>query len=48
MRFLGAVVVAYLFGQLVLMAIPEDEINGINFKPLIILVPLAVAYGKQL
>ncbi|XP_014206639.1 dnaJ homolog subfamily C member 22 [Copidosoma floridanum] len=44
-RFLGAVVVSYLFGQLVLVAIPEDEINGINFKHLIIFVPLAVAYG---
>lgn len=45
---MGAIIVSYLFGQLVLMAIPEDEINGINFKPLIIFIPLAVAYGKFL
>ncbi|XP_001608046.1 dnaJ homolog subfamily C member 22 [Nasonia vitripennis] len=47
-RFLGAIIVSYLFGQLVLLAIPEDEINGINFKPLIIFIPLAVAYGTWL
>lgn len=27
------------------MAIPEDEIYGINFKPLMILIPLGVALG---
>lgn len=43
---MGSVVVSYLFGQLVLLAIPEDEIYDINFKHLMILVPLAVAYGN--
>ncbi|XP_058805513.1 dnaJ homolog subfamily C member 22-like [Phymastichus coffea] len=48
LRFVGAVMVSYLFGQLVLIAVPEDEIIGINFKRLIILIPLAVAYGTWL
>ena len=48
MRFLGAVIVSYLFGCLLFLAIPDDEIRGINFKPLIILVPLVVAYGEDI
>ncbi|KAJ8688656.1 hypothetical protein QAD02_024451 [Eretmocerus hayati] len=47
-RYLGAVVVSYLFGQLLLMAVPEDEVNGINFRHLIIFVPFAVAFGTWL
>lgn len=44
-RFLGSSCVSYLWGELVYIAIPEEEINGINFRPLIILVPGAVAFG---
>ncbi|KAL7296252.1 hypothetical protein TKK_0010488 [Trichogramma kaykai] len=40
-----ACVLAYWFGQLVLLAIPKDEVNGMNFKPLMVLVPLAVSLG---
>ncbi|XP_012279311.1 dnaJ homolog subfamily C member 22 [Orussus abietinus] len=44
-RFLGALVVSYVWGQLVYIAIPEDEVHGINFRPLIIFIPAAVALG---
>ncbi|XP_046411522.1 dnaJ homolog subfamily C member 22 [Neodiprion fabricii] len=44
-RFIGGVVISYLWGELVYMAIPEDEVYGINFKPLMILIPAAVALG---
>ncbi|CAB0041439.1 unnamed protein product [Trichogramma brassicae] len=40
-----ACVLAYWFGQLVLLAIPKDEVNGMNLKPLMVLVPLAVSLG---
>ncbi|KAL7306778.1 hypothetical protein TKK_0001140 [Trichogramma kaykai] len=47
-RYVGATIVAYLFGQLFIMAIPGDEIYGINFRPLMILTPIAVAFGTWL
>ncbi|XP_015607451.1 dnaJ homolog subfamily C member 22 [Cephus cinctus] len=44
-RFLGAVIVSYLWGQLIYLAIPNEEINGINFRPLMIFIPAGVALG---
>ncbi|XP_056636506.1 dnaJ homolog subfamily C member 22 [Diorhabda sublineata] len=45
-RFISAVMVGYLWGQLVLLAIPEDEAGGINWKPLFHwFIPLGVALG---
>ncbi|RZC37255.1 dnaJ -like subfamily C member 22 [Asbolus verrucosus] len=37
--------VGYLWGQLVVMAIPEDEVGGINWKVFHWLIPSAVAIG---
>ncbi|CAH0546741.1 unnamed protein product [Brassicogethes aeneus] len=44
-RFISAVMVAYLWGQLVMLAIPADEVAGINFNHLHWIIPLAVALG---
>ncbi|KAF5305261.1 hypothetical protein FQA39_LY09226 [Lamprigera yunnana] len=44
-RFLSAITVGYFWGQLVLMAIPEEEFGGINWKFLQWLVPAAVTSG---
>ncbi|XP_057334756.1 dnaJ homolog subfamily C member 22 [Microplitis mediator] len=44
-RFIGALIVGYLWGLLLWMAIPQDEIYGMNLRHLMILVPLAVALG---
>ena len=48
MRLFRVFSASYHFGFLLFIAIPEEEIIGINFKPLIIFVPLAVAYGRFL
>lgn len=44
-RFTAAVCTSYLFGQLVLLAIPQDEIFGINWRFLLWTVPLFTALG---
>lgn len=44
-RFISAIMVGYLWGQLVMLAIPEDEVAGINWNYLHWLIPLAVALG---
>ncbi|XP_066991069.2 dnaJ homolog subfamily C member 22 [Anabrus simplex] len=44
-RFSGMVIVAYLFGTVVMLAIPEEEVAGIDWNWLVILVPLACALG---
>lgn len=39
--------VGYLWGQLIMLAIPEDEVAGINWNfYLHWFIPLAVAFGK--
>lgn len=45
-RWLGALTVSYLFGVLVMVAIPEDEVNGVNFRHLMVLIPLFISYGN--
>ncbi|XP_046395454.1 dnaJ homolog subfamily C member 22 [Ischnura elegans] len=44
-RFIGMVVVAYLWSSVVLLAIPEDEVSGINWHWLRIFAPLGCALG---
>lgn len=45
-RFLFALMVGYLWGQLVLIAIPQDRFMDIDWSYLHWLVPLAGALGK--
>ncbi|XP_011313940.1 dnaJ homolog subfamily C member 22 [Fopius arisanus] len=44
-RFIGALATGHLWGELVRCAIPEDEMYGINFKPLLYIVPAVIAVG---
>ncbi|XP_063987299.1 dnaJ homolog subfamily C member 22 [Diachasmimorpha longicaudata] len=44
-RFIGALATGHLWGELFRCAIPEDEIYGMNLKPLLYLVPGIVASG---
>lgn len=44
-RFISAITVGYLWGQLLLLAIPEDEFGGINWKFLQWLVPAGTTAG---
>jgi DnaJ family protein C protein 22 len=44
-RFISAVMVGYLWGQLVIMAIPEEEVGGFNWKIFHWAIPFAVALG---
>ncbi|XP_071443846.1 dnaJ homolog subfamily C member 22 [Hetaerina americana] len=44
-RFFGMVVVAYLWSSVVMLAIPDDEVAGINWHWLNIFAPLACALG---
>ncbi|CAH1167384.1 unnamed protein product [Phyllotreta striolata] len=45
-RFISAIMVGYLWGQLVMLAIPEDELGGINLNSYLHwFIPLAAALG---
>ncbi|KAF7280116.1 hypothetical protein GWI33_006373 [Rhynchophorus ferrugineus] len=45
-RFISALMVSYLWGQLIMMAIPQDEIYGVNLNSYLHwFIPLAVAMG---
>lgn len=44
-RFSGAFMVAYLFGQLIMIAIPEYDFGGINWSFLHWLIPFGVSLG---
>ena len=44
-RFLGQIMMSYLFGQVVMIAVPEDEIMGINWRFLLWTVPFFSAVG---
>lgn len=45
-RFISAIMVGYLWGQLIMLAIPENEVAGINWNfYLHWLIPLAVGLG---
>lgn len=47
-RFLGEIMMSYLFGQVVMIAIPEDEFMGINFRFLLWTIPFFSALGVWL
>ncbi|KAJ8982793.1 hypothetical protein NQ317_018494 [Molorchus minor] len=45
-RFISAIMVSYLWGQLIMLAIPEDELGGINWNRIFHwFIPLAVGLG---
>ena len=44
-RFLGSILLSYLFGQLVLSAIPQEIFGGIDWGFLHWLIPFAMALG---
>lgn len=44
-RFIGAILISYLWGQIILLAIPEMTIFDINFSFLHWTVPFVVALG---
>ncbi|KAJ8924741.1 hypothetical protein NQ315_000894 [Exocentrus adspersus] len=45
-RFISAITVSYMWGQLIMLAIPEEEIGGINWNSIFHwFIPLAVALG---
>ncbi|KAH8276752.1 hypothetical protein KR044_008620 [Drosophila immigrans] len=44
-RFLGQIMIGYLFGQLVASAIPQTIVAGIDFSWLHWLIPLAISLG---
>ncbi|KAL2732294.1 dnaJ subfamily C member 22 [Vespula maculifrons] len=44
-RFAAGNAVAYFWAEIYCSAIPQDEINGINFRHLIILTPAIIALG---
>jgi len=41
------VVVAYLWGSVLWLAVPEEEVGGVNWRWLIVFVPLACALGMS-
>lgn len=47
-KFLGQIMISYLWCQVFLMAIPEDEFHGFNFNSLHWLTPFVVALGNDI
>lgn len=47
-KFLGQIMISYLWCQVALMAIPEDDFHGVSFNFLHWLIPAVVALGNQL
>lgn len=45
-RFVSAIMVGYLWGQLVMFAIPEDNFGDIDWRFLNWLIPAAIGLGK--
>lgn len=44
-RFISAIMVGYLWGQLIMISIPEEEFGGVDWRFLQWLIPAAVATG---
>lgn len=44
---MSMVVVSYIWASVYMMAVPEDEVFGLNFRWLIYLSPVACALGKM-
>lgn len=47
-RFLGQIMMSYLFGQVVMIAVPEDEFMGINWRFLLWTIPFFSALGRTI
>lgn len=47
-KFLGQIMISYLWCQVFMMAIPEDEYHGMNFSSLHWLIPFVVALGEEI
>lgn len=45
-RFTGMLMVGYSWGQMMMLAVPSDEVWGLNFRYLNYLIPLVAALGK--
>jgi len=46
-RFAAETAVAYLWAELFNSAIPQEEVYGINFRHMLMLVPAVIALGKN-
>ncbi|XP_046996856.1 dnaJ homolog subfamily C member 22 [Schistocerca americana] len=44
-RYTGMIIVAYVFTSVLMLAIPEEEVGGIDWNWLVVFVPLACALG---
>lgn len=44
-RFLSAVIISYIYGQVAMMAIPEEAVNGVNLLHLHWIIPFFMAAG---
>lgn len=44
-RFLSAVIISYIYGQVAMIAIPEDEVLGVNCQHLHWIIPFFMAVG---
>lgn len=44
-RFISAITISYIYGQVAMIAIPEDEVNGINVLYLHWIIPFFMAVG---
>lgn len=47
-KFLGQIMISYLWCQVFILAIPEDDFHGWNFNFLHWLIPLVAAIGNHL
>lgn len=46
LKFFSAIMIAYLWAQLVIIAVPEDDLFGVSWQYTHWAVPLAIALGK--
>lgn len=47
-KFFGAIMIAYLWAQIAILAIPEEDFFGISFRYLHWCIPLVVSLGKRI
>jgi len=47
-RFAAETAVAYLWAELFNSAVPQEEVYGINFRHLLLLIPAVIALGKNI
>jgi len=47
-RFAAETAVAYLWAELFNSAVPQEEVYGINFRHLLLLIPAVIALGNNI